>query len=206
MNQIIDSPAIFAGDRYVYFHRIDEPDALPGIEFTALALSQINRFNGHTFRPYSVAEHSLLVTAIAVKNYADDLDGQQITELALACLMHDAHEAFIGDMASPLKGILGEPWYELEGRVERAVRTHFGVLNASDDWREQVKRCDLIALATERAFFMPHAAGEWPVLQGVKADPDFNLDDNTHRLAGVDKEFANLYLRLMELRSQGGLA
>jgi len=205
MSRIIDTPALFAGDRYVYFDRLEEPDAFPDIELTAHALSQINRFNGHTFRPYSVAEHSLLVTAIAVKNYVDDLDGQQITELALACLMHDAHEAFIGDMASPLKWILGEPWYELEGRVERAVRTHFGVLKASDDWREQVKQCDLIALATERVYLMPQAKGEWPALAGVEADADFDLNDNAHRLGSMNEEFANLYLRLMELRSRGGL-
>ena len=206
MSQIIDMPAIFAGDRYVYFDRLDEPDAFPGIELTAHALGQVNRFGGHTKRLYSVAEHSLLVTALAVKKYGDDLDGQEITELALACLMHDVHEAFIGDVPTPVKEILGDAWYALESRIERAVRAHFGVQVASETWREQVKQCDLIALATERAYLMPQAEGEWPALAGVEADPDFNLDDNAHRLGSMDKEFANLYLRLTELRSQGGLA
>lgn len=69
------------------------PGNTPRIEAIAHSLAQINRF-GHASRPYSVAEHSLLVCEI-VKSMGLDCHAQR------AALMHDAHEAFTGDVATP---------------------------------------------------------------------------------------------------------
>lgn len=55
------------------------------------ALSRIPRFNGHTKRPYTVAEHSLICAWLAPK------------PLKLAALLHDAAEAYIGDIMRPVK-------------------------------------------------------------------------------------------------------
>lgn len=60
----------------------------------AYSLSKICRFNGHTSRFYSVAEHS-----IYTRYYSDD-------EFALTALLHDAHEAYCGDICSPFKKFL----------------------------------------------------------------------------------------------------
>jgi uncharacterized protein len=138
----------------------------------ASALAQINRFTGHAQRPYSVAEHSLLVCHIAEHLYRLDVHG------LLAALMHDAHEAYCGDLSSPAKESIGEPWRQFEGRVQHATHTAFALHAASSMHRDAIKRCDLIALATERRDLMPlHGAGAepWPCLQGVEPAHWVNL-------------------------------
>lgn len=63
------------------------------IEDIAHALSQLCRYTGHTNTFYSVAQHCLLI--------ADKIPGGP--EVKLAALLHDAAEAYVNDLASPLK-------------------------------------------------------------------------------------------------------
>lgn len=131
----------------------------------AWALAQLNRFTGHALRPYSVAEHSLLVCEIAQRELRLDARG------LFAALTHDAHEAYVGDLCSPAKWSIGEPWHSFEERIEHAVRTAFGTHVSAHMYATQIKRADLIALATEKRDLMPsHHAGAlpWPVLNGIK--------------------------------------
>ena len=86
------------------------------IEDVAHALSQICRFNGHTRVPYSVAEHCVRCSEIVEPIFALD------------ALLHDAAEAYFGDLSSPLKRELGLAWTEIEERVERVIAEKFGVL------------------------------------------------------------------------------
>lgn len=90
----------------------EHPDNVPSLGEIAHSLSQINRFTGHACRPYSVAEHSLLVADIAHSLGADK-------EAELCALMHDAHECITGDVASPIKQVLGEVWADFEAMHER---------------------------------------------------------------------------------------
>lgn len=62
----------------------------------AHALSLINRFGGHMAHPYSVAEHSLGVSNMVLRRTGD-------YRAALLGLLHDAPEAYLGDMVRPLK-------------------------------------------------------------------------------------------------------
>ena len=90
----------------------------------AAQLSRLCRFNGairDDIDLYSVAQHCCLVS--------DHLS----PELKFEGLLHDAHEAYIGDMIKPMKmnlnlaAVEGDPWKRIEARVERAVRCRFGL-------------------------------------------------------------------------------
>ena len=141
----------------------------------AWSLAQINRFNGHAIRPYSVAEHSLLVADIA-EELGLDVFGQ------FAALMHDAHEAFSGDMHTPGKSCIGPEWHHWEHRWETAVRGAFATLHACTQHHDTIKRADLIALATERRDLLhPSARTPWPCLQGIEPLAHVYLYDKARR-------------------------
>lgn len=142
------------------------------IEDIAHALGLINRFTGHTRRPYSVAEHSLLVTEILER------DGGVRDAMCLrAALLHDAHEAYTGDLATPIKHYCGPEWRGMEAGIEWAIAQHFGTAEAARAHRYTIKHADLVALATERRDLMPQHPEPWPVLQGVQPVDWIDLND-----------------------------
>ncbi len=107
----------------------------------AHALGNICRFTGHTGRFYSVAEHSVHCSQIVE-------DGHQF-----AALMHDAAEAFVGDVAKPLKALLPD-YAAIEERVEAAVLTRFGL---PPKMPLPVKTADMTMLRIEQAQAMDNA-------------------------------------------------
>ncbi|QDP56941.1 MAG: hypothetical protein Unbinned2691contig1000_15 [Prokaryotic dsDNA virus sp.] len=84
------------------------------VDEIAHALSNLCRYTGHVNSFYSVAEHSVLVSRLVPDN------------LALTALLHDASEAFLGDVSSPLKKLLPE-YKRIEENVEKAIARHFGL-------------------------------------------------------------------------------
>lgn len=144
----------------------------------AWSLSQVNRFTGHAQRPYSVAEHSLLVTDLARQ------DGKSL-EVQLACLLHDAHEAFTNDLSTPAKNAVGLAWAQFETPHADRVRRALHVNDVFARCGPTVYHFDLVALATERlqlTRFNREHHREWPVLdtygQEVKPATMFNLMGN----------------------------
>lgn len=104
----------------------------------AHGLAHICRFGGQCTSFYSVAEHSLLVAALLP------------VELELLGLMHDATEAYIGDMITPLKRSIPR-FKEIEARLWEVIVERFGLVDALDpEAMAEVKRADTIALLTER--------------------------------------------------------
>lgn len=104
------------------------------IEDIARSLSHICRFGGHVNRFYSVAEHSLLVTALAPK------------ELKPYALLHDAAEAYLGDVIKPLKNLIGSPYDMLEGLFTQRIAEVYGL---DPEGFVLVKPFDLQALEVE---------------------------------------------------------
>jgi len=141
------------------------PDNVPSLSEIAHALAHINRYTGHAARAYSVAEHSLLCADIARSVFDADAGGQ------LAALMHDAHECITGDVASPIKQVLGTIWAQFEDLHEHQLRTHYQLLGLYRQHSAMVKQCDLIALATERRDLMAFnriTHKPWPIIDTLQ--------------------------------------
>lgn len=104
-----------------------KPDPLHiSIYDIAGSLSRISRFGGHTradLAPYSVAQHSVLVSMLVETELHDDAED----DLIMTALLHDAAEAYTGDCIRPLKRELGASFAELEQRLEFCIATRFGL-------------------------------------------------------------------------------
>src|ERR1044071_4781738 len=122
------------------------------------ALANQCRFGGHCRVFYSVAQHSVIVSEIVERRGGD-------VEDAFAALMHDATEAYLGDMPHPLKhrSELGASFKAAEADLERAIRARFRI--KADV--QQIKPADRALLATERRAFSAET-WHWPELEGVE--------------------------------------
>lgn len=126
------------------------------IEDIAHGLAYQCRFNGQTREFYSVAQHSLMVASLVPP------------ELRMAALLHDAAEAYLGDMVKPIKVLLPE-FSALEERVSDIIAAFFGI-DFSD--YAPIKQADLIALATEKRDLMPHSTESWAYLAAISPRPE----------------------------------
>lgn len=156
--------------------RLADPAAIT-IEDVAHHLALLNRFTGATSRPYSVAEHSVHVMTLM----RDEM-GIEHPRALLAGLLHDAHEAYIGDLSTPLKAALdaedaARNWRQVVWRVRAQVQARFGVHAASIGWHRAIRVADLRMLATERRDLMPRSGPDWPALEDIAASHDIWLDD-----------------------------
>lgn len=150
------------------------------IHEVARALSRIPRFNGHTTEFYSVAQHSLIMS-YRVPQY-----------LALPALLHDMQEAFVCDIPTPLKHLLGVKYDEIEERVQRSMCKKFNVdymlVNSAP-----IKYADLRMLATEKRDFMLDSE-EWECLKDVTA---YESSIPNHALmTGCENHFLSRYHEL----------
>jgi hypothetical protein len=124
------------------------------IEDVAHGLSNICRYAGQCTRFYSVAEHSVLVSETAIG-------------FPYEALMHDAAEAFLGDVTRPLKQMLPE-FKRIEAEVERAICARFGL---AFPLPPEVKQADLRVLAAEQRQIMPKDTDWWVQAQQVEPAP-----------------------------------
>ncbi|CAN5279764.1 hypothetical protein BH11PSE5_BH11PSE5_30820 [soil metagenome] len=144
-------PTILLSSGY-YFDFLNPAGSVLLIDDIAHGLSLCCRFAGQCREFYSVAEHSVFVSSLVEPRHA------------YAALMHDAAEAFIGDVTRPLKSLL--PQYKaIERAVEAAIFERFKVDMARST--SVVKEADLRALAAEQAMLMPSHDDQWPILAGI---------------------------------------
>jgi hypothetical protein len=107
------------------------------IEDIAHALSLTNRFNGHTRVPYSVAEHCIRASYLGIGNPLD-------------VLLHDAAEAYMGDIPRPHK--TGLCWFHsntYKYLEQRVLETIYLALGLTHNFSSDTKKADEIMLATE---------------------------------------------------------
>lgn len=128
--------------RYINPFDIKEGDI--DIEDIAHSLSMQCRFAGHTQRFYSVAEHS-----IDVFNRVSDKTNAKQT--MLEALLHDASEAYLLDIPSPYKAMMGEQYHKADQDICNMVAFKFGLANKGEIYvmHEDVKAADYEALVWE---------------------------------------------------------
>lgn len=113
----------------------------------AHALSQLCRFTGHSRDFYSIAEHSVRVSFACDPN--DALWG----------LLHDASEAYLADISSPLKRTeTFEKYRAVEAALMQRICQRYDL---QPEMPESVKRADLTLLATEARDLMVQAPENW---------------------------------------------
>ena len=89
--------------------------------------------------------------------------------LQLQALLHDAAEAYLGDMVKPLKFLFPE-FSVIEARVMEIIGQRFAIdLTCLDP---AIKHADMIALATEKRDLMPYSTEPWSYLEGIDALPE----------------------------------
>ncbi|MEM7301875.1 MAG: hypothetical protein AAF468_12385 [Pseudomonadota bacterium] len=148
-------------------------------------LANLNRFNGHTRFPWSVLQHSLLCMRLAEQIFPGD------NAARLHALMHDFHEAYVGDITTPQQFALrlrsSEPFsgmsmVSLTVLIDRAIYGHLGFERPEMRHEQQVKHIDAVALATERKWCLNPAIE--PIDWGEEVEPA--EEDLISEVRGVD--------------------
>lgn len=117
------------------------------LEAVSIALGNIRRYGGHAVAAPSVAEHSIEVGYLVLAD--SSVKGPRWT-MALAGLLHDAHEAYLGDIIKPLKV---HPAYafmaEWEQQVDKVIGASFKI-DPKLFHHEKVKAADLKSYRLEQ--------------------------------------------------------
>jgi len=144
----------------------------------AWALARIPRFLGHTTSLCTVASHSIMVRDITLRLARHSgLPRSRYRELALAALLHDAHEAYIGDFISPVMALPGlrEAIRPVKLRIQAVIHRRFKLpVELPEEFYRLIHMADLTALATEKRDLLGTCARPWldlpPAEYGVTAD------------------------------------
>jgi len=153
------------------------------IETIAQSLSGIRRFTNHTSRPYSVAEHSIMVAHL-VATYGGDYTEQ------LQGLLHDSAESIISDVPTPIKRVCPK-LEQIERIVRRCIYDKYYLPHKDS---ELVERADKEALQIEVLNLFPKDQHEWfgmyNAAQILYTTPEFSTYTN----------FLNLFRELQRYR------
>lgn len=172
--------------------RVEEID----IRDIAHGLSNQCRFNGQSKRFLSTAEHSLLCSVYGPNGAIGDKD------TALERLMHDAAEAYIGDIIRPIKYLdeFGRTYLELERKLEDVIAERFGLVYP---WEPHVKEADE-AIVTLEMHHNIAAEDKGTLHDGSKMPTDFHLQYMAPEEA--EEMFLEVFHELWEHRQNLGRA
>jgi len=124
----------------------------------AWSLSRLARYNGHTLgdNPYSVAQHSCWVANRVLEKTGNKTFAQY-------ALLHDAHEAYTGDMVSPMKWLdrLSHIIKDIEFSLQQTIHTAVDLPPTRKPVRDAIKQADREALAVEAYHLMPSRGRGW---------------------------------------------
>lgn len=139
---------------------LEQPDLTGAtIDMIATALSRICRFSGNCRQFYSVAQHSVAVSHLVPIHQARE------------ALMHDAHEAIIGDITTPVARMIEgdeKKLFWLKARIDNAIRFRW---NLGSFETPEIHRADAIMLATEREWLMMSCIRDWELKEKPRTQP-----------------------------------
>ena len=118
----------------------------------ANGLALICRYGGQgdVYKFYSVAEHSVLMAQYALKDVG--------SFAAMYVLLHDASEAYLGDLVPAVKNAVGSSYEALEDSITNAVMHKYC---GHHNFRDYAKTLDRRIVPTEKAALMRHPQ-PWP--------------------------------------------
>ena len=152
------------------------------IEDIAHSLSMLCRANGHFKTFYSVSQHSINCMKEAVaRGYSE--------RIQLACLLHDASEAYLADVTRPVKAELPK-YKEIEAPLQETIWNKWLGEPLSEEERKQVFTIDDAILAHEFVHLM-----ETPLVEQtpeVFSSPEFAFTGFTQ----CEHEFLRLFRQL----------
>lgn len=154
-------------------HEIDPRDIARGLAFQCRYFGQCSHF-------FSIAQHLVMCAEMAEEDGAD-LDTTRVV------LMHDATEAYVGDMIRPLKSVLPD-YRNIERGFWRAIALRFGL---PLEMPAIVKEIDNRMMAIEKTALCPNA-GVWPGVPEVQVLA-FAAWDPNYSLAKFGEKFSELF-------------
>ena len=164
------------------FDYLDPKPSMICIEDIAHALSMVCRFAGQSREFYSVAQHSILVC--------------EILPPCLGCeaLLHDASEAYMGDMARPLKRHLPD-YKQIEAGIMEAIAKKYDLPRLHDP---EIKKADNIALAFEADLLMKGRVEEYGAIPDDTSIGVRKMAENVLSFSVSPKEAEKWFLREWE--------
>lgn len=154
------------------FDYSDIESSIIDIRDIGLALAKINRFNGQTDIPFSVAQHSIFVTNLM------ELAGEPKNILKYG-LLHDGHEAYYCDFPRPLKTYLKtHHGFDINSITDKADNfifyKIFGLEPPTEKEKEIIKYYDNLALYNEKIYLFKREE-KWGWSMPIIEQEDFNL-------------------------------
>lgn len=155
----------------------------------AHALSLMCRANGHIRHFYSVAQHCL--------NCSREAEARGLSkEIQLACLLHDASEAYISDITRPIKRSLPQ-YMELEEVLQNQIFDKFNLKHLTEEEHSVVKEIDDALLYYELLDLMSEEIFE--ERPEIVSNPDLEQRD----FLVVEEAFLSEYERLVNEGDKG---
>ena len=157
----------------------------------AHALSMMCRANGHIKHFYSVAQHSL--------NCLQEAKARKLSgKVQLACLLHDASEAYISDITRPVKRSLPQ-YREYEAVLQSLIYSKFGLEDLTEVDNEAVCSIDDGVLFEELLYLMDEEI--FDRRPGLLSLPDLELRE----FSAVEQEFLQEFKTLTSAGISAGI-
>lgn len=168
----------------VEFNTLDpDPDSIR-IDDIAHALSMMTRANGHFPQFFSVAQHSLQCAREAIARH-------YVPSVCMACLLHDASEAYLSDITRPVKKNM-TMYLQIEEQLQNCIYEKYVGYVPIGEEQELVDNIDNACFYYEFKHFMNESVES--VQPMMLSDLSYEVQD----MKEVEEEFLELYRDLLQ--------